>query len=800
MNAIKQRISQSQKNANDKQWYKDNIDYFVNKSSRRFIQQDVRVNYDLYNGKLNVDDFISFCNPYGIEINKKNIVHRDIVSTKIKILNGIDSMRPFEYGLVATSQDSIDRKEQLKFKKINEYVTQYIMQDVQAEVMTKYEEQFKGRKLTPDEQKQIESQIQAEIQQNTPENIDRYFKKEYKDVAEVLGEHLINYTIQKENVENKLQTALLHEALSSHGIMYIGIINDELVVKPINPLNFAYGLSSDSNMLEDAEWQVAWFDLYPSEIVKFFGNDLTTKQIDDLYSRNSQATYEVKNEDVYFDWDNSNLINSSEGTIRVYHVVWKSLMKIGFLTYVDEQTGVIGETVVPDGYKLNKEMGDIDIDWRWIPYIHEGWKYNIGEDVYLKMEPVEGQFKDLDNLYYSPMPYRGVIHDTLNSAPVSIMDRIKPYQYLYDIVISKLEKLIYSDKGKKIFMNLNMVPQSKGITLDDFLALLDNKDIGFLNPNEEGNRGDLNIASNIKEVDMSYSGDIQRYIYLAQYINDRVGESVGITKEMEGQFQNRQAVTNAQQAILQSNKILRPFFALHDILKQSVLKGILETAKVLYSTREKKSLKYITDDLQSVLINVDQFLLDSSTYDVFVNNNDKIYDIKLKIENLSQAALQNQMIDLDAILKVIKSKSLAEAQGYLTDAKNKIEKLRQQELQIAAEQAKEIENIKHKNKLDEINAEGENRLKQEKLKGEYDLQKQAMLSTGFNENKDLDKDGIPDVMEIYKKGIDAEIKQRKQKLDEEKFKHQKEVDKERLKIEKLKQENKSKNKSENKNK
>ena len=76
--------------------------------------------------------------------------------------------------------------------------------------------------------------------------------------------------------------------------------------------------------------------------------------------------------------------------------------------------------------------------------------------------------------------------------------------------------------------------------------------------------------------------------------------------------------------------------------------------------------------------------------------------------------------------------------------------------------------------------------RQEELKTERELQKQAILSLGFNEDKDLDKDGVPDVLEVYKAGMDADIKLRKQDLDEQKLAHTKTNDKEKNQIAKAK--------------
>ena len=67
-------------------------------------------------------------------------------------------------------------------------------------------------------------------------------------------------------------------------------------------------------------------------------------------------------------------------------------------------------------------------------------------------------------------------------------------------------------------------------------------------------------------------------------------------------------------------------------------------------------------------------------------------------------------------------------------------------------------------------------------KGELDIQKQAILSIGFNEDKDLDKDGVPDVLEVAKFGVDANVKAENIKLQREKLDYQKEKDRKQEKL------------------
>ena len=84
---------------------------------------------------------------------------------------------------------------------------------------------------------------------------------------------------------------------------------------------------------------------------------------------------------------------------------------------------------------------------------------------------------------------------------------------------------------------------------------------------------------------------------------------------------------------------------------------------------------------------------------------------------------------------------------------------------------------KHQNTIEEI-----------KTKGELDLQKQAMLSVGFNEDKDIDKDGVPDVLEIYKAGVDTELRTRKLDIEEARLEESKKQHEDRMKLENKKME------------
>lgn len=786
----KQRLTQREKDDNDKQWYKDQADLLDNHS---FAENNLigfggvseykrkKVNYDLFNNIINVRDFEYVCKPFGAETGElpANLTNRDIISGKIKVLLGMEMKMPFSWKVVAVNEEATTRKEEEEFKRIRDFVTNEVMRPIKIAVEQQLTEQTKGKKLTPEEQQQIQQQIEEQTKAQTPDEVRRYMVREHQDPAEVMAHQILEYLIQKERIADKFNKGFKHSCLTGEEIYNVSILNGEPSLRVVNPLYFDYDKSPDLDYIEDGEWAVAEYRMTPSEVVANFGSQLEEDEIDRIYMYN-QNPATIRNEDFTFATTNR---KHEPYTVRVMHTTWKSLRKVGFLTYKDKN-GKEQMDLVSEDYKLNKAQGDIKIEWEWIPESHECYK--ILNDIYVYARPVPGQYKDLENLYVSKLPYYGAACDSLNSPTTSPMDRMKAYQYFYNILLYRIELLMASDKGKILAANINAVPKSSGIDINKFQYFMEANKIAWLNPNEEGNRGGGDITNMVKEIDMSLASQINNYIQLAEYIERKCGESVGITKQMEGAIGANEAVSNTRQNLVQSSHIIQPYFELHNMVKGNVLTALLETAKVAYSKGRQRKLNYILDDMSLKMLNVDQGMLDSSTLGLFISNSSKAFDAKQAVENLAQAALQNQQASLSDIIKVIRSESVTEAEELLEAAQQ-----RESENQQAAEQAKlkqqaDIEAKANALKREEWEHEEKMIILKERERRKTEIQKQAIFSTGFDPNKDEDEDGVPDVLEVAKFGVDADIKKGKQQLDREKFDHQKQMDAENLALERKK--------------
>ena len=795
--AISQRLSQAAKDKNGKQWYKDQCDLIDKKS---FSDNSLigfggvteykrkKVNYDLFNNIINLADFEYVCKPYGSEMGQlpARLTNRDITSGKIKVLLGMEMKMPFSWKVIAVNEEATTRREQEEFGKIKEFVTNSILGPIKQQLELETQQQTQGRELTAEEQQQISQQVTEQLQAMTPEEVKKYMVREHQDPAEALAHQLLEYLIRKQNIKDKFNKAWKHALIAGEEIYWVGILNGEPSMRVVNPLFFDYDKSPDLDYIEDGEWACYEYRMTPTEIISSFGSELKNPEIDKIYNFINNPSSAIYDADFSF---NANK-EDEPFTIRVLHTTWKSLRKIGFLTYLDA-TGTEQMRIVEENYKLNTEFGDIGIEWEWIPEAHEAWK--IGADIYVHMRPVPGQYKDLDNLWECKLPYYGATYDNLNSQTTSLMDRMKAYQYYYNIIMYRLELLISSDKGKKFAMNMSAIPKSAGLDIEKMLYFFESSGIILLNPKEEGDRNTGDVTNMVKEIDMSLASDIQKYINLAEYINRQCGESVGINRQMEGAIGPNEAVTNTRQNITQSSHIVQPYFELHNIIKGNVLQALLETAKVAYSDGRAKKLAYVLDDLSYNLLTINQDLLDNSSYGIFISNSSKAYDAKELVQQLSQAALQNQRADLSDVIKVIRSESVQEAEELLITSEQRKTEEAQALQREQMKQQEQLEANKERNLERQRQHEKEIIILKEEERRKTEIQKQAMFSLGFDENKDRDEDGIPDVLEVAKHGLNADIQNRKLSLEENKFAHQKETDAEKIKIEKQKLKQRLKN-------
>ena len=358
---------------------------------------------------------------------------------------------------------------------------------------------------------------------------------------------------------------------------------------------------------------------------------------------------------------------------------------------------------------------------------------------------------------------------------------MKQYNYLYDVIHDRLNKMMARNWGKIIQLDLAKVPADWDI--DKWLYFASHMGLAVTDSFKEGNIGSAtgklagalnNAQSGV--IDADWGNNIQQYINLLTFIKMEMSEVAGISPQREGQISNRETVGGVERATLQSSHITEWLFTIHDDVKRRALTCFLETAKAALKGRSKK-FEYILPDNSRQLITIDGDEFAEADYGLVVDNSNGSQKLQSQIETLAQAALQNQTLSFSTIMKIYSSTSLAEKQRMIEEDERNIRE--------RAQQAQQQE-LQSQQQIAQMNQELEmQKLQQEDLLNERDNETKILIAQiGARSKMNDSDDGIQEPMsEAEREKLKEQVRQfnKKLELDREKLsfereKHQDDVD------------------------
>ena len=783
-NIPKQRLAMSKKT---KEWGKANIEEIegiinsdtYNGRSSRYRKQ---INYDLYNGRLNKEDFEYVTSPYGFDAGgfPAELQHYDIISPKLNLLLGEEMKRPFNFRVISTNSDAISalsnkRKELL-----------FTILEAKIQLALGVEAQEEGDQQMP----------------KTPAEVERYLTYSYKDIREITGQRTLTYLRKEQHLEYKFNQGFKHAIIASEECYYVGFRGGEPHVRVVNPIDVNFIMDPDSDYTEDALAVVEERWLSPSTIIDEFHDELTEKQLTtiesnsgrgDMGGTSSEINYPSSNifiqgDEAYSNNNTYRRTHGEDGTIRVIHCEWKSMKKIGFLSFYDEQGEYILE-MVDENFKLPEEYNkkkntkgktvyefelagvEMELTWEWINEVWEGTK--IGDDIFVGIQPKPNQRRNMDNPSRCKLGYIGYLYNAMNSESISLVDRMKTYQYLYNIIYYRLELTIAKSKGKLMLMDIAQIPASEGWDVDKWMYYLEAMGVAFINSQEEGKRGQNPQFNQFQSIDMTMGNVVNQYIMILENIKEQVGEISGVTRQRQGQMSSSELVGNVERSVIQSSHITEYWFSYHNEVKRRVLEGLLDVAKIAW--RKGKKINYIMDDMSRVFMEIDGEEFDASEYGVFVGNSAKEEQAIDSLKQLTQPALQSGVIKLSEVADIMMSESIA-------DIKNKLKKA-EQDLE-AAQQAQQEREMQMQQQLQQQAQEAElQKAQMEEASKERDRQNKVEIALINSESKLRDK--LVD-RDLNDNGIDDVIDREKIQIQRDKLNQDTAINREKLTLEKQK--------------
>lgn len=698
MNVVQFPAQQLPQSRKGKKWRKQCVDFADSKLHFNYnlIRQSTvhqRINYDLVNGKLHMQDLQLICNPDGLKADfiPTKIQHYPIMNSKLNVLKGEEIRRPFNYKVVVTNPNALSEIEENKKKELFQRLQQ-IVEDTS---------------ISEDEAKE------------KVQKLGKYMTYEWQDFKEVLGNCVLNHYSKEQGFSEIFNSGFMDGMIIGEEIYQCDIIGGDPVIEKLNPLKVRIFKSGYSNKIEDADMIVLEDYWSPGKVIDRYYDVLSTKDIQYLESYphhfSQGATDEMDNWDERYGFVNYNMISDviadstlffdpfgeySEtasndllpfdlnGNVRVIRVYWKSRRKIKKIKYYDSQTGEEEFTFMPETYILDDAKGEEEETF-WINQAWEGTK--IGQDIYVNMRPRVVQYNRLDNPSRCHFGIVGSIYNLNDNRPYSLVDMMKPFNYLYDIIHDRLNKLMARNWGKMTRLDLSKKP--KEWKMEKWLYYAKTMGLFVENSFNEGEIGRATgvlagaMNSNTQGViDADFGNNIQQYINLLEYIKAEMSEVAGISKQREGQISNRETVGGVERATLQSSHITEWLFTVHDNIKKRALEVFLETAKVALKGRKKK-FNYILPDYASKIIEIDGDEFAECDNGIVLDNSNDVENLNQKLEGLAQAALQNQALDFSTIMKLYTSASLAEKQRMVEDS----EQRKQQEMQQQQQQQMQMQ-------------------------------------------------------------------------------------------------------------
>ena len=720
------------------------------------------INYNLANDILNTEDMENVCNPMGIKdaTFPAKMQNYPIANPKIDLLVGEERKRKFDWKVRVINDDAISEKEKEKKKKLFELMTAKIT-------------------ATAFDKEEVERELQ---------NLQKFHLYEYQDLKERTASQILEYLYKVNHLQEEFSRGFEDALIAGEEIYSVDIVGGEPVLKKCNPLNIHTVRSGESPFIEDSDIIVEDGYYSPGKVIDMYYDELTQEQVKKIdqgtSARESENSFIKIGEtepsiliDGIIDTEHVTAMRTFgeywdyEGNIRVVRVVWRSFKKVGKLSYYDEE-GMPQETLVSEDYKIDKEAGE-EIKWMWINEWWEGTR--IGEGIFVKCQARPIQFRTMANPSRCEPGYVGIAYNINSSKSKSLMDRMKPYQYLYNVFMYRTELAFAKSKGRIASLDLAQVPDNWDIDKWMYYAEVMGwavKD-SFKEAKKGAAQGKLAGQMQVQTpvLDLEMGNYIQQHIMMLQFLEQQLGEIAGVSKQRQGQIENRELVGNVERAVTQSSHITEKWFALHGNVKIKALNTLLETAKLAWRNETDKRYQYIIDDMSTTVLKFDGAEFKDSDYGIMGMDTSSNAELLSVMKQLPHAGIQNDKINFSQLMDIYLTPSMASVRRKIETA----EEQKKQEMQQQQQQAQKMQQEQIQAQQQQQAAEQEFEMAKIDKEYSYKIEIEKMkASVKFAEKGvDLDRDGIPDILEAEKVESQERMKEKeiesKEKIEEKKI-------------------------------
>lgn len=701
------------------EWYTNCIDYVIDTGLAMNDRTEDEVKLRILRGDIPNSFYKKTLNPYNATNEKyqrfpATMRNLDIMSDIIRRYVSEYFKGVHEFIVGANNPDIVINKNAKLKEKIGELAQQAFQQE--------FEKAYQQAVQQAQQQGQDPNTINPQDSMPDPEQFIKDFNEKYIDDESKQGQDMLDY-IRSITQDNIIYLSAFFNFVSLGECFSYCDVRGSNIVKENVPVLEAYPIPNGNYFVEDHDMFARKMMLSYQQIMDMFEDNLDDKDkafLETYYSRQSahggitRLTYNQyfetypdvcekfnKEERELFKRDPINVYDVNTNLYEVWHVVWRGEAKRGILTYINE-LGLTTTRIVDEGYTLNKEAGDISIEWTYEPQVYEG--YRIGTR-YTAIYPIKARPIAFNR--GGKLPYNGIMEVLPMMGKFSIIKLITPYQIMRNIFAYHREMVIAKNK-----MLILLLPESLiASNTEDKIYKMASDGVLLVDDTEDANSQKM---ANIRLLNANLGSYITELTNLMEATKLEAREMVDMNVQRYGDIAQSAGAATTQEAITRSSMGMVILVQMFDEFRKADYNRDLDYCKLAYIDGLDTSYWNELGQKKYISLDVDTFI--NSDYSTTVRNDSKELDKVQQLRQWAFSAAQNG--DLDMALAAITGDNVSQIKATVqkfTELKRQHEEQMQQTEQMLKQE--EIQN-----KLREIEAKGEQDRLTEQLKYQYELQ------------------------------------------------------------------------------
>lgn len=701
------------------EWYTNCIDYVIDTGLAMNDRTEDEVKLRILRGDIPNSFYKKTLNPYNATNEKyqrfpATMRNLDIMSDIIRRYVSEYFKGVHEFIVGANNPDIVINKNAKLKEKIGELAQQAFQQE--------FEKAYQQAIQQAQQQGQDPNTVNPQDSMPDPEQFIKDFNEKYIDDESKQGQDMLDY-IRSITQDNIIYLSAFFNFVSLGECYSYCDIRGSKIVKENVPVLEAYPIPNGNYFVEDHDMFARKMMLSYQQIMDMFEDNLDDKDkafLETYYSQQSahggitKLTYNQyfetypdvcekfnKEERELFKRDPINVYDVNTNLYEVWHVVWRGEAKRGILTYINE-LGLTTTRVVDEGYTLNKEAGDISIEWTYEPQVYEG--YRIGTR-YTAIYPIKARPIAFNR--EGKLPYNGIMEVLPMMGKFSIIKLITPYQIMRNIFAYHREMVIAKNK-----MLILLLPESLiASNTEDKIYKMAADGVLLVDDTEDANSQKM---ANIRLLNANLGSYITELTNLMEATKLEAREMVDMNVQRYGDIAQSAGAATTQEAITRSSMGMVILVQMFDEFRKADYNRDLDYCKLAYIDGLDTSYWNELGQKKYISLDVDTFI--NSDYSTTVRNDSKELDKVQQLRQWAFSAAQNG--DLDMALAAITGDNVSQIKATVqkfTELKRQHEEQMQQTEQMLKQE--EIQN-----KLREIEAKGEQDRLTEQLKYQYELQ------------------------------------------------------------------------------